>query len=210
MSYENFNSFVEEDRRREDDERTRTVFRPCALEVAETLYPGLVRNVSEYGAQIEILDDFDIGENIIYDDGVRGAIEGNILWRKGDLYGIRNLQKASVYTTNYFERGNSYRSIRIPVGLASTAWIGGHAKSAQVSNISLSGAQLDGHIPEGLTVGTLCTLRIDSVGEIGCTVRWIGTDTFGVKFSKSLTIRRLTEILCESRTFKVRDSVRIA
>jgi len=86
------------------------------VEVAEGLYAGLIRNVSENSPQIEILDNFKIGENIIYDDGVRGAIEGR------DLYGIRNYQKASVHTENYFERGNSYRSIRIPVGLASTAW----------------------------------------------------------------------------------------
>lgn len=210
MSYESFNSFAAGDRRRDDDERTRTVFRPCAVEVAEGLYAGLVRNVSENGAQIEILDNFKIGENVVYDDGVRGAIEGRILWRKGDLYGVRNSQKVSVYTENYFERGNSYRSIRIPVSLASTAWVDGLAKSALVSNISLSGAQLDGQIPEGLTIGTLCTLSIYSVGEVGCTVRWIGTDSFGVKFSRSLTIRKLTEILCESRNSKVRDSARIA
>ncbi|MBS7671585.1 PilZ domain-containing protein [Croceicoccus gelatinilyticus] len=202
MTFQNHASFPGVERRRDDDSRTLTVYRPCALEIGECLYPGLVRNVSEYGAQIEIFGDFEDGASIIYDDGVRGAIEGHILWRKGGLYGIRNVARASVYTERYFERGNSYRSIRIPVELASTAWIEGQAKSSVVSNISLSGAQIDGLIPADLKVGSLCTIKVASVGEVACTVRWVGPKSFGVKFSKSLNIKQLSEILNAVRQAK--------
>ncbi|WP_082836226.1 PilZ domain-containing protein [Croceicoccus bisphenolivorans] len=196
MAYHQHSDFQEiVERRREDDPRTQTVYRPCALEIAENLYPGLLRNISEHGAQIDVFHDLEVGDMVIYDDGVRGAIEGHVLWREGDRYGIRNSEKASVYTSRYFERGNAYRSIRIPIELASTTWIRGSANPFVISNISLSGAQISGAVPNGAEVGELCTVRIGKVGDISCSIRWIDNGCFGVKFSRLLTVRELTELL---------------
>ncbi|WP_164844052.1 PilZ domain-containing protein [Croceicoccus ponticola] len=181
------------------DIRTDTVFAACLVEVDDHLVSGLLRNVSQNGAQIEIDADLEIGSKIVYDDGLQGAVEAAIIWKHENCYGVRNSQTIGILSEYYFERANAYRGIRIPISFSTSTSVEGESEgeniNGKINNISLSGAQVECEGEVNFEAGRPCELKIRNLLAIDVYVRWSSGKMFGVKFSRNISINELVHLI---------------
>ena len=182
-----------------DEVRSKTIFRICVLE-ADTISIGILRNISESGAQIEVPSNFPKFGEFIYEHDLACAKRARIIWAHGNLRGVTDLEDISPRSgVSYFARDGACRALRLPVIVSSKSWIGEQAIRGDVINLSQRGACIahDG----GMQVAEHSS-GMNKLGQMEprpISVRWTGQKELGVRFEVPLSITEFANTVSDGQ-----------
>ena len=178
---------------RRQDYRPHLAYRPCCVSSRGQVFLGLIKNQSDRGAMIEIVDQTDVSnlfavdETIAYFWDSTTRVRAKIIWREGNRIGCENEQAVSAFLNEY-----PYRSVRMPCATAARFWFGDYCHVAPVENISMGGLCVRG-LPD-LPIGARLTIAIGKLEICNATVRWRDDRRTGIGFEMKLKKSDLSQL----------------
>ena len=176
------------DRGRRSESRHRTVYRPCSIKLAEREVLGLIRNISETGAQIECSIDVIEGDIIRYSDGNCEPISARVAWSDQGRFGVQNLCASRRRPSRF-----NARAVRVGCELPCKIWKENQTWECIASNISQTGALVRGLREE--SAGAPITIQIGELMIYNAQVRWAKDDRAGVQFPEAMPMRSIVRLL---------------
>lgn len=166
------------------------IFKACAIECDGRVMPGMLRNISDFGAMIEVAPSFVIesGTVLTYYWDAGEKITGEVVWRRDGRIGVRNAREA-----NFGSSPMPARVVRIPCDLACELHVGGQRHKARVINISQGGLLLDG--VSALRPGTPVTIVVAGREFCNATTRWSREGVAGVRLAQPVRMAEMAELI---------------
>ncbi|MXP26795.1 hypothetical protein GRI39_12190 [Altererythrobacter indicus] len=180
---------------RRDEQRHITIYRPCCVETASgDCCIGIIRNISDSGAQIETPCLAPVGSQLTYFWDGGPVFKAEVVWAHDGRIGLHNITVEEVAGAGHFPA----RAIRVPTDLPATIWHGSGCCSVRAHNISQKGVMVLGLSP--LIGNTLVTVEIGGFSFPQASIRWREGRKAGIGFEKSVPIKCLMEILAGDTT----------
>jgi hypothetical protein len=186
---------------RRQNERYRSTYLHCCVVADGEMMLGLIRNVSTGGVRIEIEADLEVGTGISYFCETHVLVPGTIVWRSGNSYGVRHLERDASTRGDF-----PVRSVRVPCRAEARVWVRGACHSVWLDNISLGGVRVTG-LPD-FRPGTLCTVEFCGLQFELMTIRWSKDGSTGLRFAQRFNRDYLARLLEDKRL--ALDSVGVA
>lgn len=166
------------------------IFKACAIECHGRIMPGMLRNISDFGAMIEIAPSFAVEPGTVltyyWDSGEK--IIGQVVWRRDNRIGVRNAAES-----NFSSTPMPARVVRIPCDLPCELHVGGRKQNARVINISQGGLLING-VP-ALKPGTPVTVVVAGREFCNATTRWSREGVAGVRLAQPVRMAEMAELI---------------
>jgi len=167
--------------------RMQTAFRPACIVTKGRIALGLLRNISQDGAMIEIDEKLNVGDRVAYFWDEQRLIDARVVRVDGNRYGLANddEQRAD-------EVDRRFRSVRVPCTVEADIWVGGEHHRARIANLSLGGMQA-----YGITArkGAPLTIRFAGIELCNACVVWSKGGRTGIRFEQRLSRSQLAATL---------------
>lgn len=182
-----------EDRR--DNPRHRAVMRAARLSscVHKVEGMGIVRNISEGGMLVHGQLNFEVGEKVVISllDGDR--IEGEIIWKNGNAFGVQFCSRISVETVlTKSQQGPGElrpRPPRLTINRSILLRCGSNLADARLCDMSQRGAKIQ--LAKNLQINCRVQIVIGEQRPVSGCVKWQMRDLIGIEFHRTLRIEEL-------------------
>ncbi|RKF21869.1 PilZ domain-containing protein [Altericroceibacterium spongiae] len=174
---------------RREQPRHVSIYRPCCVQTASGACIGIIRNISESGAQVETPCHAAVGSEITYYWDGGPVIRAEVVWMKNGRLGLRHIAEERQ------ENGQPFppRAIRIPTDLPAILWQGYRRCTVRVANISQKGVMVTG-VPSSMD-DTLLTVEVGDMSFANASIRWRDGYSAGIGFDKAIPLKDLMVLL---------------
>lgn len=195
-------------------QRVMTVYKAARIGTDRADDLGLIRNISPQGVMVETQLALCEGDAVVIEIQSGNPIAGRVRWSRDGRTGIQldhliDLTEAlrSSGPNVIFDR---IRPPRFERAVDATLQGGGRHWPAVTRNISLSGALVVTGGAVDLPRHALAMVRIDGLGALSGSLRWLHGSSVGVRFEHPLPLRHFQRWLHQFREYRSADAVREA
>ena len=151
----------------------------------------MLRDISAEGAGFEGDVPLTAGEQVSVTWGTFQLSKAKVIWAIGNRFGLSlDVQKLQS------ECKLLYRSVRVPVGLPATVFLGGHREDGELINISQAGA-LVSYSGEA-ECGALASICCGEFVFPNSVLRWKANGVAGFRLEKAFPLRHIGSMLAKS------------
>ena len=171
------------------------LIRAAKLTASDTEFLCVVRDASETGISVRLFHPLpaDVPLTLELPNGDRHPLER--VWEAEGKAGFRFVEAVSIERIVESPSRFAKRAVRVNLQVPCDLWVGGRCVSAQIKNLSQTGALVT--TTERLSLIQRVKIRAEGMPEVAAKVRWRRQDDYGLSFEDTFQFAELAALAFE-------------